>query len=146
MQSKFYICTFLKLIVLRNHRRVNIINVDGNESTESFEVVWLDGRSKEILLQNQNYSQIVSSLKEYKLIFFENVNECKNYLCQLRTDVKVIFIINEQVSETIINNVHNLCPIKFIFIIRSIETQAIDQNDMSLQFIKVIKYEYILNR
>lgn len=133
----------LNTIVLRTSTRVNPVNIEEHGSTEAFEIVWLDGRFQDILLQNQDYSQIVASLKEYKLHFFENVTECKDYLSQLRTDAKIIFIINEQLCEIkILLDVHKLCPVKFIFVIRSIEVQVTDENNLSSQFIKVIVYEY----
>lgn len=113
-----------------------------NETTELFEIIWLDELSQEVLLQNDNYSQIILSLKEYQISFFDKANQCKDYLCQLRTDVKGILVVNEQLSEILVNNVHNLCPIKFIFIIRSNKEQVTDRNNIYSQFIKVTMHVY----
>jgi len=113
------------------------VNVEENESIESFEIIGLDERSKEVLLHNQNYSTQIQSLQEYKLQFFDDLHKCKDYLCKLSTNAKAILLVQEQWAETIVNAVYNLCPIRFIFIIHLTVTSINQQYNSSSEYSKV---------
>jgi hypothetical protein len=104
----------------------------------------LDERSKEILLQDQYYSEQILPLKEYNLHFFEDLNECREYLCKKPTGAQMMFLVHEQWAEDIVHIVHNLCSVKFIFIIHPIETDINHQNNSSPQYLKVSLFKNLL--
>ena len=115
----------------------NQLNTDKEESVQSFEVVWFEERSKEALLEDPCYSEQILSLEEFNLRFFSDRTECTDYLRGLRTNAKVLFVVNEQQIENIIDAVHHLRPIKFIFIIHLEGTDINHQSNLSPEYSKV---------
>lgn len=116
---------------------VNQLNIDEQESVESFEIVWFEERSKEALLQDSNYLEQILFLEEFNFRFFSDRKECTDYLCGLTTNVKALLVVNEQQTKNIIDTVHHLCPIKFIFVIYPEGIDINNQNNLLPEYLKV---------
>ena len=117
------------------------VQIDQEETGESdnidnFEIVWLDERSRENILEDQHYSKQILSLKENCFHFFRDDLQCGEYLYKLPTDTNVILVIQEQWIDDAVNAFHCLCPIKFIFIVHPIASSIKHRNDLS-EYIKV---------
>ena len=109
-----------------------------NENDQSFELVWFDERSVEILRANGVYSEQISSLEEYHLRFFHHSNECEDYLNRLPMNTKVMFLVNDQHPVKLLSNIHRLSAVIFILIIHPMEMNIdYNPNHFASQYFKV---------
>jgi hypothetical protein len=110
---------------------------DAHNTAACFDIVWLDERSREALLQEQYYSEQILSLEEYNLCFFEEIFECADYLYKLPTNTNVLLLVQEQWAEDTVRFTHCLCQIKYIFVVHPIASTTDGRSDLSPEYVKV---------
>lgn len=94
-----------------------------NENLEIFSIIWLDNTLKKS-------SKIKSLQKQLQLIInfikiFQNEQICEDYIKQMSNNECILLIINDQIGEKFISNIHQLKQIFSIYIYSS--SKNIDQ-------------------
>jgi len=116
-----------------------------NENLEIFSLIWLDNtinKSQKNISIQQQFRTIINFIK-----IFQNQDNCEEYIRQMSKDECIIFIVNDQLGETIIPYIHDLQQIFSIYIYslnKNIDQQWINQ----FKKIKSIctDYDEILNQ
>ncbi|CAF0766388.1 unnamed protein product [Adineta steineri] len=99
-----------------------------DENLEMFTIIWLDDsktKSQKTISIQQQLRTIVNYLKT-----FENEDDCEKYIQKMSKDEYIILIVNDQIGQKILPNIHHLQQLFSIYIYspnKNIDQQWINQ-------------------
>ncbi|UJR31915.1 hypothetical protein I4U23_019389 [Adineta vaga] len=85
-----------------------------NENLEIFTLIWLDTTTKKSRKTNFIQQQLRTTINYLKI--FTNEKECEFYIKQIPKDEDIIFIVNDQIGQTIISHIHDLSQLFSVYI------------------------------
>ena len=106
-----------------------------NENLEVFSLIWLDNVGKKSQKANLIQRRLRATINYLKV--FINENECERYIKQMPGDENVVLVINDQIGQKFISNIHDLPQLFSIYIYSP--SKNIDQSWIN-QFNKVDRY------
>lgn len=106
-----------------------------NDNLEVFSLIWLDNVKKKSQKTNLIQRRLRATINYLKV--FINETECERYIKQMPRDENAVLIINDQIGQKLISNVHDLPQLFSIYIYSP--SKNIDQSWIN-QFNKVDRY------
>ncbi|CAF1046392.1 unnamed protein product [Adineta ricciae] len=128
-----------------------------NENLEVFSLIWLDNVDKKSQKSNSIQRRLRATINYLKV--FINETECERYIKQMPQDENIVLVINDQIGQMFISNIHDLPQLFSIYIyspsknidqswinqFNKIKSICVDYNELTNQ-IKVDQRRYMLSK
>ena len=118
-------------------------DADTDPTAPYFDVVWLDERPEEDLLQDQYWSEQFSSLKEYHPLVFHDYWKCAEHLDELPLSARVLVVVQEECARDLVIQTHTFCPIKAFFVVCPESLNTDGRNDWVSEYVKVSSFFFL---